>query len=137
MYGRALGIKPHKLNLSCTERGSAVSYVDFVIGAATFDLSGLPKEYFVTVEGNDISWIQTIFQGLGLQALLTSCLELGVGQHTVIHSKEYRAVVVKQRVRYVAFLLCYTNAGISEEFVRWAQNFEPTQLRTHDRFSSV
>jgi hypothetical protein len=44
-----------------------VSYVDFVIGAATFDLSGLPKEYFVTVEGNDISWIQTIFQGLGLQ----------------------------------------------------------------------
>jgi hypothetical protein len=114
-----------------------VSYVDFVIGAATFDLSGLPKEYFVTVEGNDISWIQTIFQGLGLQALLTSCLHLGVGQHTVIHSKEYRAIVVKQRVRYVAFLLCYTNAGISEEFVRWAQNFEPTQLRTHDRFSSV
>jgi hypothetical protein len=114
-----------------------VSYVDFVIGVATFDLSGLPKEYFVTVEGNDISWIQTIFQGLGLQALLTSCLQLGAGQHTIIHSKEYRAVVVKQRVRYVAFLLCYTNAGISEEFIRWAQNFEPTQLRAHDRFSSV
>jgi hypothetical protein len=114
-----------------------VAYVDFIIGAATFDLSGLPKEYFVTAESNDVGWVQTIFQGLGLQALLTSCLQLGGSQHTVIHSKEYRAIVIKQRVRYVAFLLCYTNAGISEEFIRWAQNFEPSQLRSHERFSSV
>lgn len=117
---------------------SCVSYSDCIIGAAIFDLSGLPKEYFTTAESNDVSWVQTIFQALGLQSLLMSSLQLEGFHHAVIHGGDYRAVIVRQRIRYTALLLHSSEpVGITSSFIHWSQEFEPMALRTHPRFSSI
>lgn len=125
-----------------TERPSdqdiRVSYSNAVIGAAIFDLSGLPKEYFTTPESNDVSWVQTIFQALGLQSLLISSLRLEGFRHAIIHGSDYRAVVVRQRVRYMALLLRRDDVDVtSDSFLTWSLDFEPSVLRTHPRFSAV
>jgi hypothetical protein len=126
------------LGILSSEKDSSVSYSDSIIGAAVFDLSGLPKEYFTTVESNDVSWVQTIFQALGLQSLLLSSLRLEGFRHAVVHGKEYRAIVVRQKTRYTALLFRETDLKeVSETFLRWTQDFEPRTLRVHPRFSSV
>ncbi|MCU0569148.1 MAG: hypothetical protein MUF49_21560 [Oculatellaceae cyanobacterium Prado106] len=112
-----------------------MSYLNFIIGAATFDHSGLPKEYYVTADSHDVSWVQTIFQGLGLQALLTVSLNLQGSQHIVIQSKEYRAIVIRQRVLYLALLIGPSEVPLSQEFVRWAEALDPRTLKNHERFS--
>ncbi|WP_448601674.1 hypothetical protein [Thermoleptolyngbya sp.] len=112
-------------------------YVDELIGAAVFDLSGLPKEYFTTAESSDVSWVQTIFQALGLQSLLMSSLKLDGFRHAVIHGADYRAVVVRQKNRYTALLTRQTSEVLSESFIQWSQEFEPTMLRSHPRFSAM
>lgn len=114
------------------------SYANAVIGAAVFDLSGLPKEYFTTVENGDISWVQTIFQALGLRSLLTSSLQIDGFHHAVIHGTGYCAIVVKQRVRYVALLVRREDfMHMSQSFIQWMQNFEPVVLTANPRFSVV
>jgi hypothetical protein len=116
----------------------SVSYSDSIIGAAIFDLSGLPKEYFTTTDSSDIVWVQTIFQALGLQSLLTSSLRLEGFRHAIVHGKEYRAIVVRQKARYTALLLQHTDADLtSEEFIQWAIEFDPAGLRAHPRFNVV
>ena len=126
------------LGILSSEKDSSVSYSDSIIGAAVFDLSGLPKEYFTTVESNDVSWVQTIFQALGLQSLLLSSLRLEGFRHAVVHGMEYRAIVVRQKTRYTALLFRETDLKeVSETFLRWTQDFEPRTLRVHPRFSSV
>lgn len=115
-----------------------MSYSDSIIGAAIFDLSGLPKEYFTTAESNDVSWVQTIFQALGLQSLLISSLQLEGFRHAVVHGSGYRAIVVRQKARYTALLMRQSDSQImSDEFVQWSIEFEPRTLRTHPRFSPV
>jgi hypothetical protein len=114
----------------------SVSYSDSVIGAAIFDLSGLPKEYFTTIESNDVGWVQTIFQALGLQSLLISSLRLEGFRHAIVHGLEYRAIVVRQRSRYTA-LLIRQGTIISDSFIQWSQDFEPSTLRAHPRFNAV
>ncbi len=111
-----------------------LSYIDQVIGAAVFDLSGLPKEYFTTDESKSVGWVQTIFQALGLRSLLISSLKLEGFQYVMIHSEAHHAVVVKQGDRYTAFLVNSTIQDISQDFVRWAQEFEPEELRSNQRF---
>lgn len=118
-------------------QASSSQYVDDLIGAAIFDLSGLPKEYFTTAESSDVSWVQTIFQALGLQSLLMSSLKLDGFHHAVIHGADYRAVVVRQKNRYTALLTRQTSEVLSESFVQWSQEFEPTLLRAHPRFSAM
>lgn len=122
---------------SSSVKDHSVSYFESVIGAAIFDLSGLPKEYFTAVENRDINWVQTIFQALGLQSLLTSSLRLEGFQYVVVHSKEYRAIVLKQKNYYVAILVRQTNEAISETFIRWSQEFDPRDLKSDPRFSAV
>ena len=113
-------------------------FSDSVIGAAIFDLSGLPKEYFTTVESNDVSWVQTIFQALGLQSLLMSSLRLEGFRHAIVRSTEYWAIVVRQKSSYTALLVRQADFDImSDSFVHWAQDFEPAILRTHPRFSAL
>ena len=115
-----------------------VSYSDSIVGAAIFDLSGLPKEYFTTTESNDVSWVQTIFQALGLQSLLISSLRLEGFRHAMIQGSDYRAIVVRQRVRYMALLLRRDDVDVaSDSFLNWSFDFEPSILRTHPRFSAV
>ncbi|MFQ3616500.1 MAG: hypothetical protein SNJ57_02995 [Cyanobacteriota bacterium] len=118
-------------------QASSGQYIDDLIGAAIFDLSGLPKEYFTTAESSDVSWVQTIFQALGLQSLLMSSLKLDGFRHAVIHGADYRAVVVRQKNRYTALLTRQTSEVLSESFIHWSQEFEPTMLRSHPRFSAM
>lgn len=114
------------------------TYVDAVIGAAIFDLSGLPKEYFTTEENSDISWVQTIFQALGLRSLIMSSLQVDGFRHAIIHGTSYCAVVVKQRVRYIALLVRREDfARFSDALVQWMQTFEPGLLTSNPRFNSV
>lgn len=121
-----------------SEQDTRVSYSNSIVGAAIFDLSGLPKEYFTTSESSDVSWVQTIFQALGLQSLLMSSLRLEGFRHAVIHGQDYLAVVVRQRVRYMALLVHREELQvISEGFLIWSLDFEPSILRTHPRFSAV
>ncbi|HEY9645040.1 MAG TPA: hypothetical protein V6C88_01655 [Chroococcidiopsis sp.] len=115
-----------------------MSYSESVIGAAIFDLSGLPKEYFTTAESNDVSWVQTIFQALGLQSLLISSLRLEGFRHAIVHGSEYQAIVVRQKSRYTALLIRKDALNlISEGFIQWTQDFEPTALRSHPQFNSL
>ncbi len=114
------------------------TYAESIVGAAIFDPSGLPKEYFTTVESNDISWVQTIFQALGLRSLLMSSLQLEGFSHAIIHGKGYFAIVVKQRSYYTALLVRQNNLkGVSQAFIRWVHDFEPQTLKDHPRFNSV
>lgn len=120
------------------EQDTHVSYSNYIVGAAIFDLSGLPKEYFTTGDSSDMSWVQSIFQALGLQSLLSSSLQLEGFRHAVIRGSDYHAVVVRQRVRYLALLLQGDELGkIPEGFLTWSFDFEPSVLRTHPRFSAV
>lgn len=114
------------------------TYADSVIGAAIFDPSGLPKEYFTTPESGDIGWVQTIFQALGLRSLLMSSLRLEGFSHAIIHGSGYFAIVVKQKANYIALLVRQNDLrGVSQSFVRWVHEFEPSTLRDHPRFNSV
>lgn len=115
-----------------------MSHTDSVIGAAIFDLSGLPKEYYTTTESNDISWVQTIFQALGLQSLLMSSLQLDGFSHAVIHGAGHSAIVVRQRSRYAALLVRRADMEKTlDALIQWMQNFEPSALKTDPRFSMV
>lgn len=114
-----------------------MSHLNFILGAATFDLSGLPKEYFTSTDMADISWVQTIFQALGLQSLLASSLRLEGFRHVVVQTKEYQAIVVRQKHHYTALLVRPLSSDLLEPFIRWAYEFEPNVLRDDPRFSVV
>jgi hypothetical protein len=58
----------------------------YTLGAATFDLSGLPKEYYTLVDGSkSIIWVQPIFQALGLKSLLAASLPVENFTYAVIY----------------------------------------------------
>jgi hypothetical protein len=116
---------------------ASVVHLENVIGAATFDLSGLHKEYFTTQESVDVSWVQTIFQTLGLQTLLLSSLQLEGFRHVIIHGEAYQAIVIRQKGCYVAILTRKTDFTCSSAFIKWAYEFEPSTLRTNPRFSGL
>lgn len=111
-----------------------VSYADYIIGAAIFDLNGLPKEYYTTSESSNMSWVQTIFQALGLRSLLMSSLQLEGFRHSIIHGSEYCAVVVKQKAHYTALLVQQRDDLISDGFIQWVHSFELSDLKQNPRF---
>lgn len=114
-----------------------MSYFDRVLGAAIFDLSGLPKDYYISVESADISWVQTIFQSLGLQGLLTASFQVDGFRHAVIQGAQCHAVIVRQSNCYVAILMRQNDALTSEDLAQWASSFDPTTLGSDPRFSST
>ena len=114
------------------------TYVDTIIGAAIFDLSGLPKDYFTTNESKDIRWDKTIFQALGLRSLNMASLQDDGFRHAVIHGTGYCAVVMKQRAQYTAFLIHRDDfSQLSDSLMQWIQEFEPGVLISNPRFNSV
>jgi hypothetical protein len=114
------------------------SHINSVVGAAIFDLSGLPKEYFITSENADVSWVQTVFQALGLQSLLISSLRLEGFRYALSYGTGYCAIVVRQKTRYLALLARQDNlSGISDSFIQEMQDLEPDTLRNDTRFSLV
>lgn len=118
---------------SCSLKLS-MSYADAVVGAAVFDLNGLPKEYFTTAQTIDMTWVQTIFQALGLRSLLMSSLQLEGFRHATIYGSEYCAVVVKQKAHYTALLIHKQDDLISDAFIQWVQNFQLSELKQNPRF---
>lgn len=123
--------------LSCSEAKQLnLTYVNLVIGAATFDLNGLPKEYFVTSKSVNGNWTQASFQALGLQSLLASSLQLEGFCHAIIHGEDRQVLVVRQPSNYLAVLL-QADAVVSSDFIRWAQNFELALLKSESRFTQV
>ena len=110
---------------------------DCVVGAAVFDLNGLPKEYFTTSDMTGASWVQTIFQALGLRSLLMSSLQLEGFHHATIHGVEYSAVVVKQRAHYAAFLVRPQDETLSETFIQWVKTAQPNELKQNPRFQVI
>lgn len=80
-------------------------YADYVVGIATFDLDGLPKQHFTTSRVGDGAWIQTIFQTLCLHSLLSCSLKLEGCSNVRIAGLQHNILVVKQEARYVGLLL--------------------------------
>lgn len=114
------------------------AYANAIFGAAIFDLSGLPKEYFTTQESSDVNWVQTVFQSLGLQSLLLSSLQLEGFRYARIHGNDHCAIVVKQSACYTALLLDRNLPETSSStFVKWVQELKPQALKADPRFSVV
>jgi hypothetical protein len=113
-----------------TPKTSSMLNLDAILGAAVFDLNGLPKEYFITDESSDTSWVQTIFQVLGLRSLLISSLQLEGFCHATIRGTEQWAIVVKQRSYYLALLIKPQEENNSQDLIRFAQTLQPSDLRT-------
>lgn len=118
---------------SSTQSDSGTSPMDSIVGAAIFDLNGLPREYLISNEVNNMNWVQTIFQVLGLRSLLMSSLKLEGFHHATIHSRGYCAIVIKQRNQYTA-LLVRSQGSVADGFIEWARNFEPEVLKLDPRF---
>jgi len=114
-----------------------VSYSDQILGAATFDLSGLPKDYYISLETADISWVQTIFQALGLQALLNSTFQISGFRHAVIHGTYFHALIIRKSHCYVALLIQQNEITISEQLIEWATDFDPDSLTQNPKFTST
>ncbi len=114
------------------------SYEHYALGAATFDPSGLPKEYFTLRDGSkNIGWVQTIFQALGLRSLLISSLKLEGFQYATIHGRECTAVIVKQQTCYLALLVEPDSPWLDEDFILWARSFDADRLKKNPRFQVV
>ncbi len=111
-----------------------MSYFDQIVGAALFDLNGLPKEYFTTDENSNMSWVQTIFQSLGLRSLLMSSLQLEGFHHATVYGTEYCALVVKQKAHYTALLIKCQTDQINDDLIQWAQNLQISELEQNSRF---
>ncbi len=111
------------------------TYLKSVVGAAVFDLSGLPREYLVTDEVDNVGWVQTIFQALGLRSLLMSSLQLEGFHYASTCGQGYRAIVVKQKDQYIALLLKpeYVDS-IAQELIQWAKGFDPNELKLYPQF---
>jgi hypothetical protein len=114
-----------------------MSYSDQLLGAAIFDQSGLPKKYYISVETADISWVQTIFQALGIQNLLNVSFQLEEFRYSLIHGTYFHAIIVWQKSRYLALLIQQNEGMISEDMIAWATEFDVAQLASDPRFSST
>jgi hypothetical protein len=115
------------------------AFENIVQGAATFDLSGLPKEYFTLVDGSkSIIWVQPIFQAIGLKSLLATSLSLDMFYHVVIRGSDFIAIVVRQNTCYLAILLEPSHNGfVNEKLINWARQFDTGSLKRHPRFQVI
>ena len=109
-----------------------------IVGVAIFDFNGLPQEYFITADNESTSWVQLVFQALGLKSLLMSSLQLDGFSHITIELDQQTAIVVRTKEEYVALLmgqsLTFATAQESDRFSHWVRQFERQLLREHNRF---
>lgn len=109
-----------------------------IVGVAIFDFSGLPREYFVTADNESTSWVQLVFQALGLKSLLIASLKLEGFSHICIELDQQSAIVVRTKEEYVALLtrqpLIFATVQESDRFGHWVSQFEHRLLREHSRF---
>ena len=110
-----------------------------ILGVALFDLNGLPRDYFVTEASPTTSWIQIVFQALGLRSLLSSSMPLGDFQQITIQLKDTTAMVVRRKQDYIALqfrekLTLHSQAD-EELLLQFIEALNPEQLRQHPHFS--
>ncbi|QQE67303.1 hypothetical protein GFS31_40160 [Leptolyngbya sp. BL0902] len=125
-----------------TEKSSPLSSQDAILnnilGVAIFDLSSLPKEYYITAENNNTNWVQLVFQALGLKSLLMSSLKLEGFMHISIGFSQQTAIVVRTKDDYVALLMrepiLFKDVEQSDKFSQWVRHFEQKLLRQNSRF---
>lgn len=121
--------------------GVPITGLDDILGVAIFDLNGLPREYFVTPENDSTSWVQIVFQSLGLKSLLMSSLKLESFQHISIALAQETAIVIRTRNAYIALLAKgkwhFSSAESAENFSQWVRQFEQTTLRHNPRFTAA
>jgi hypothetical protein len=112
--------------------------IEMILGVAVFDFSGLPREYFITADNESTSWVQIVFQALGLKSLLMVSLELDGFSHICIELDQQTAVLVRTKEEYVALLmgqpLTFATAQEADQFGQWVRQFEQQLLREHSRF---
>jgi predicted regulator of Ras-like GTPase activity (Roadblock/LC7/MglB family) len=128
------------VKLTLSPQNSANSYISDILGVAIFDVNGLPREYFTTPESNNMNWVQTVFQSLGLKSLLMSSLRVDGFRQAVIRTVKHSAIVIKQRDHYIALLMPNDEDLTflqSQDFADWIDEFEANILRSHPRFSAV
>lgn len=111
---------------------------DALLGVALFDPNGLPREYFVTANHRNTSWVQIVFQALGLRSLLTSSLQLEGFQQIAINLKGSTAIVLRRRNDYVALLVnaaiaptCQTQSEVLEQ---WVNSLDANFFGQHPHF---
>ncbi|MDX2254737.1 MAG: hypothetical protein NW214_04405 [Pseudanabaenaceae cyanobacterium bins.39] len=113
-------------------------YQSYTLGAATFDLSGLPKEYYTLNDGSkSITWVQPIFQALGLKSLLSASLPVENFTYAVIYGKDYTAIVIRQASNYLALLIEPHSDILDDSFINWAQFFDASSLKSNPRFQVI
>jgi hypothetical protein len=125
-----------------TETSSPLSSQDAILksilGVAIFDLSSLPKEYYVTADHDNTHWVQLVFQALGLKSLLMSSLKLEGFLHISIGFTQQTAIVVRTKDDYIALLLKepihFKDVEQADKFSQWVRHFENHILRQHNRF---
>ncbi|MEM9215501.1 MAG: hypothetical protein AAGD25_14295 [Cyanobacteria bacterium P01_F01_bin.150] len=100
--------------------------IQSILGAAVFDFNGLPENYFISAKHQDISWVQTAFQALGLRSLLGSSLQLETFKYAVVHGQNHCAIVTKQHNGYMAALVdqaVFNNQR--NTIINWMQTLHP------------
>ncbi|MGD1907342.1 MAG: hypothetical protein ACFB0C_15340 [Leptolyngbyaceae cyanobacterium] len=109
-----------------------------LLGVAVFDVNGLPREYFVTDDNRSTSWVQIVFQALGLRSLLASSLELEGFQHIAVNLTSTTAVVVRRRHDYIGLLVngkpALTGAPDPSPLMQWVEKLKLEDLYEHPRF---
>lgn len=130
--------KPSESRASTSILSSQDAILSSILGVAIFDLSGLPREYFVTKEKDSTSWVQLVFQALGLRSLLMSSLKVEGFLSISIDYGSRTAVVVRTKEDYIALLLKeplkFSTIKQSDQFSQWVRHFERNILRKHSRF---
>ncbi|MFN3927408.1 MAG: hypothetical protein ACK4QL_08810 [Pseudanabaenaceae cyanobacterium] len=116
-----------------------VNFNECLIGVATFDLSGLPKEYFIAVESNlGISWMQPVFQVIGLRSLFSASLALEHFQYAIMQGSDMATLVLRKQSDYLALLLKgqINLAGVDQaELLAWAKTINLDQFRNNPQYS--
>ena len=109
-----------------------------ILGVALFDLSGLPREYFVTNENPTTGWVQIVFQSLGLRSLLSSSLELEGFHRITINLEATTAMVVRRKQDYIALQfkgkLALHSPADEERLLNLIAALNPEKLRQHPHF---
>lgn len=109
-----------------------------ILGIALFDLSGLPRDYFLTEENLAADWVQIAFQALGLRSLLSSSLDLDDFHQVTIKLEDTTIIVVRRPQDYIALqfksqLLSHHQMN-EEQVIAFIEALELDQLRQHPHF---
>jgi hypothetical protein len=112
-----------------------------ILGVALFDLSGLPREYFVTEENPSTQWVQIVFQALGLRSLLATSLELEGFHQFIVRQANTTAILIRRRQDYIALQfkgrLVLSNPADTEHLTTLLNALNPEKLRQHPHFKAA